>query len=180
MGLCGYADSSELAFLTKPRIGPNYVADFAIVGANQGGAGLRLIEIEPASSPLFTQKLTPAQRYQSAIGQVTEWGEWIARNERTFVSDVIRLAMSLPMWPNRSANGSFRRCDPYSLEQTFSAFGGFDMPFIDYKVIVGRWSELSSEETDRLIYLNTKAHKFATYTYDQVARQAFERPITHW
>jgi hypothetical protein len=180
MGLCGFADSSELAFLTKPRIGPNFVADFAIIGASQGGAGIQLIEIEPSSERLFTQKLTPAQRYQAAIGQVTEWGEWISRNERTFVSDMIRAAKALPLWPDTAENGSFRRLDPHRLEQSFSAFGGFDMPFISYNVVVGRWSELQREERERLIYLNTKVNKFKTFTYDQVARQAFQRPITHW
>jgi hypothetical protein len=180
IGLTGFADSSEVAFITKPRIGTQYVADFGILHIGQGGAGATLIEIEPSTERLFTSALSPARRYQSAISQVTEWREWIERNRQGFMSDLVRTARALPMWPRRASNGSFRREEADRLEQGVWAFGGYDTPGFSYMIICGRWGKLEKAERDRLVFLNSNVHTFVTYTYDQVARQAMKRPITDY
>ena len=108
LSMDGFADDSVLALLTKPPIGTNYYADFALLRFGQGGCCVHLVELEPADASLFTKKLSPARRYQDAITQVTDWNQWIRPNVSTFVRDLMDRAKLLPKYPERSANGSFR------------------------------------------------------------------------
>jgi hypothetical protein len=107
MALFGFADSSTLAFVTKPNIGLGHIADFMVVAFGQGGFGFHLVEIERANVPLFTKKGTPAREYQTALGQVDDWRQWIEPNFRTFANDMLAKAKGLPKWPKRASNGSF-------------------------------------------------------------------------
>jgi hypothetical protein len=179
-GLFGYADSSTLAFFAKPRIGAKFVADFAVMVADQGASGISLVEIEPSTERLFTKDLRPARRYQIAIGQITEWREWIEPNQRTFCSDMVARAQSLPEWPSRAENRSFRTMPADRLADSWRTFGGDDFPVISYTIVCGRWANLSAEERKRLMLLNAKGSPFQTLTHDQVARTAFQRPFTDW
>jgi hypothetical protein len=177
LGAFGYAQNSDLAFLTKPTVGTLFRADFAILSYDQGGCDIDLIEIERASAPLFTGKDTPAQRLQSAMGQVRDWDEWIRRNQNTFVRDVIDYCKTLPIYPRHHSNGSFLFVEPSNLEEVFRGFSGFDHPSIRYTIILGRWSQLSEEHRKRLVYLNR--HDGALHqirTFDQVARRSYCRP----
>jgi hypothetical protein len=175
----GFADSSTLAFITKPRIGTQFVADFLVMQANQGGFVIHLIELEPSSSPLFTEKLTPARRYQAAIGQIQEWQQWIAPNVTTFVRDAVALAKSLKQWPARDDNGSFRVTTADGIDSAYRAFAGDELPAIDYVIVCGRWAKLTGPQRKRLVMLN-RENKYRTFTYDQIARSAYVRPLTDW
>jgi Domain of unknown function (DUF4263) len=105
LGSGGYGN--ELAFLTKPQIGTQYRADFALLSYGQGGGDIDLIEIERASDALFTRAGTPARRLQSAMGQVRAWDAWIRQNQPGFVQDILDRCKGLPVYPRRSKNGSF-------------------------------------------------------------------------
>jgi hypothetical protein len=178
MGMADSGDESNAAFISKPPIGTQYRADFAILRTNQGGAWIQLVELERASTNLFTQKGTPARLLQSAMGQVRDWHQWITLNQQTFVRDTVEMAKRLPQYPDRSENKSFRLRSADSLERSWRAFGGYDNPAISYTIIVGRWANLSEEHRKRLVFLNrhdSNLHKINTY--DQITRNAFARPF---
>lgn len=182
IGEAGFSDSSTLAFITKPRIGARFVADFAVMQANQGGCPITLYEIERPSAGLFTKNLTPSRTYQSAIGQVTKWRQWIARTERTFASDMLALARTLPQWPKRSVNQSFRIPSVQRLGSLWQMFGGDRHPFFSYAIICGRWATMTQDERNTLVFLNgsDKGNWYKTYTFDQLARHAYRRPFLDW
>jgi len=180
LSMDGFADDSVLALLTKPPIGTNYYADFALLRFGQGGCCVHLVELEPADASLFTKKLSPARRYQDAITQVTDWNQWIRPNLSTFVLDLIDRAKLSPKYPERSANGSFRTRDSSSLEDCWRGFGGFDQPFIKFSIVIGRWARLEEPERKRLVTMNRNDGFFDTFTYDQLVRRGMERPFGHW
>jgi hypothetical protein len=179
IGEAGMSDSSTLAFITKPAVGTRFVADFAVLHASQGGCTTRLYEIERASARLFTKSLTPARTYQTAIGQVTKWRQWIDANSRTFATDMLELAKSQPKWPLRAANGSFRLRSKRELDGLWQMFGGQQHPFFSYTIVCGRWANLTPEERRTLVHLNgsNNGNWYSTVTYDQVARNAYRRPL---
>jgi hypothetical protein len=176
-GAMGYAQNLDLGFVTKPAIGTRYRADFAVLSYDQGGCDIHLIELERASAPLFTRKDTPAQRLQSAMGQVRDWDAWIRPNQRTFVRDLIDHAKTLPVLPKRHTNGSIIRVTPDHLEEAWRHFGGFDQPGIRYTIVIGRWGQLSEEHRKRLVYMNQRDGAVQQIrTFDQVARRSYSRP----
>lgn len=176
-GLFGQGDDSDLAFITKPNVGNLYRADFAILNVGQGGCFIHLVELENSSDPLFTSKSTPAKTLQSAIGQVLDWSQWIEENRPTFVTDIIRIAKNLPQFPEKSKNSSFRLRTPESIEQSWRAFGGYEFPAIRYSIIAIRWATMSDDHKKRLVFMNSKENKeFTVFTYDRVARRAYDRP----
>jgi hypothetical protein len=176
----GYADSATQAFIAKPKIGTQFVADFVVLICSQGGFSFNLVELEPAHVPLFTKAGTPARRHQGAIGQVQDWKQWIDPNFKTFATDTLVAAKALPQWPRRSHAGSFRLCSPEALQGAWEGFGGLDVPLVHYTVVCGRWARLSPRERERLVMLNkqNRSISLSTCTYDQLARNGFVRPYT--
>lgn len=180
-GAYGWGQSSDLAFITKPQIGNDYRADFAVLSNDQGAAEVVLVELEPADAPLFTQDDTPARRLQGAMGQVRDWDQWIRPNYDTFVTDLIRRARTLPVYPNRSANGSFLLVDGARLESTWRSFGGYSLFCVKYSIIIGRWSQLSQSHRERLMYMNKHdGVQQQIRTYEQLARLASIRRAVHY
>lgn len=178
LGAAGMGWDDDLAFISKPAIGSKYWADFAVLNANQGGASIHLFEIEPSGIPLFTKKNMPAKRLQGALGQVRDWHQWIEPNKATYVRDMVNLAKALPLYPEKSANKSFSLREPQDLESAWREFCGFSIPHVGYNIIIGRWSKLSSEHRERLVFYNRQEGHFQQiYTYDQVARRAYIRPV---
>lgn len=181
-GAFGYGQNSDLAFITKPQIGYRYRADFAVLSFDQGGCDVFLIELEPASAALFTQDDTPARRLQGALGQVRDWDQWIRQNQSTFVTDLIRQASHLPVYPERSVNGSFLLVDAERLESTWRSFGGYTNNPVKYSILIGRWSQLSPAHRERLLYLNRNDGALQQIrTYEQIARLAsIRRAVTFY
>ena len=179
LSLFGIGDDGNLAFLVKPPVGSTYKADFAIIEYGQGGCYIWLVELERANANLFTEKGTPARDLQNALGQITDWKQWISVNKTTFSRDTITYAKNLPMFPQRASNNSFRLRPAESMEGAWRGFHGYDRPKIKYIIIIGRWANLTPTQRERLIFLNSEdnTNPVATiYTYDQVARRAFDRP----
>jgi Shedu protein SduA, C-terminal len=181
LGAFGYAQDTDLAFLTKPPIGTQFRADFATLSYDQGGCEVHLVEIERAEATLFTRADTPARDLQTAMGQVRDWDQWIRQNQHTFIRDLIDSCEQLPLFPNRADNGGFRLVAPEVLEGAWRGFGGFDHPQVRYSILIGRWSRLSEAHRQRLIYMNrhdNAVHQISTY--DQVARRSYVRPAVYY
>lgn len=176
MGLFGTRDQGDLAFLSKPRVGNKYVADFAIVQVFQGGATIFLVEIETSHESLFTRKLGPARRLQSALTQVQEWREWIQPNKQTFVRETIDQACGCRLFGARGSGASVRFDSPSRIRKVWDGFGGNDDPNIHYAVIAGRWSVLTELERKRFLSSAGTIEDLSVYTYEQLMRQANYRP----
>ena len=173
MGLFGMNDAGDLALIAKPKIGTKYVADFAIVQVSQGGAGVRLIEIETAHEPILTSALSPARRLQSALTQIDSWREWLGANKLTFCRDLIDRVCGLVLYDGvQTSNSGYRFGDQTRLRQMWESFGGAADPVVQYAVILGRWGLLNLEEKKRFISKFGKSDDPAVFTFDQLARQA--------
>ena len=180
LGLFGHGDDTDVAFITKPAVSSFHKADFGILNVSQGGCSIQLIEIERSNVALFTKELTPAKALRSPMKQIRDWDQWISVNQQTFVRDTLAVAKQLPIFPERAKNNSFALRSSESIEQAWQHFGGYKHPHINYAIVMGRWSRLSPEEQDRLIFMNARDnHLHRIYTYDQVARRAYNRPIVN-
>lgn len=173
-GMFGTNDNSDLAILFKPPVGNQCKADFAVLQCFQGGAVVHLIEIETCHEKVFTQKLTPAKRYQGAIGQVKDWRDILNKDGNYHVREFIRMAREVPMFSEHGNNArGIRFYEPDELERKWEAFGGYTQPCFSFGIIIGRWSKLSKEEKERLVSENrNRPENLVTYTYEQLARQA--------
>lgn len=178
LALNGFGDSQVLAFISKPKIGQRYCADYGILSSGQGGCVVNLIELEPSKENLFTKKLGPATRYQGAITQITDWNQWIKANKDTFINELIHTAKNLEVFLKKTNRG-FRTKNPSTLNKSWEQFGGFTEPNFVFTIIIGRWSQLSENEQKRLISLN-QTNWYQTYTYEQLIRRGVERPIGRW
>lgn len=170
-----YGDANA-GIITKLPIGNSFVSDFAVFVYGQGGCKITLVEIEKPSDELFTKRLTPAKKLNNAIGQVTEWNEWITLNKQTFVRDSIDILKKAPLMTSPNIKGSFKTQDGEFLESGWNAFHGFsEYCIISSLIIIGRWSQLNGEEKKRLIFLNNPQNSpnRQIRTYDQVIRRCF-------
>lgn len=96
-GLLGGPDNADLVVLFKPKIGTQYVADFCVLQAHQGGAVAHLIEIETSHEALFTKAGKNAKRLSGALTQLEDWNIEISRSPRHYAADFIRMAMKVPL-----------------------------------------------------------------------------------
>lgn len=171
-----------LGLITKPPVGSFYNADFAVFTVGQGCCGISLIELERPSDNLFTSKLTPAKKLQTALGQVDDWNEWLTNNQKTFISTGLELLKKAPLFPDKAYNGSFKTKSNKHIDNTWNAFGGFETCYISNLIIIGRWSKLSDKERKRLLFYNNKHRSinFQIRTYDQLIRQGYDGPKFFW
>lgn len=175
------SDETILGVIAKPPIGIQNFADFVIISVGQGGAKITLIELENPSDRLFTKKLTPANKLQSAIGQVTDWDIWIEKNSDTFKNDLLDYLKKQPKYPNKSNNGSFIVCSKSQLVKTWNAFGGNEGCHISFLIIIGRFGRLTEEEKQRLYHLNKKNNQRIKFrTFDNYIRKAIDGPKYFW
>ena len=175
-------DDTNIGFLSKPPISNFNVADFVIFSFSQGGARMFLIEIERPNDKLFTKKLTPAAKLQTALGQIHDWDEWIKNNKQTFLNTSLRILKETPQYPKKTKNGSFTYWTKHQIEALWQGFGGNDYCTFQYLVIIGRWSKLSEKEKKRLMYLNQtyENQNIRIRTYDNFIRRAIEGPKYFW
>jgi hypothetical protein len=172
-----FGGAQDVAFLVKPQIGAKYRADFAMLHVGQGGSRVELIEIERSVSSLFTKKGLPSKALRTALGQTQDWEEWIHRNERTFVDDLLVSVRTLPVYPMRARNGSFALRPWSELEEAWRVYGGLDHPRISFGVVIGRWSQLPDPHRQRLTFTNSRNDTRIILTYEQIARNAYMRPF---
>lgn len=174
--------NSNMGLLIKPPIGNHFKADYAIVSYGQGGCGITLIELERSNHSLFTKKLTPAKGLQSALGQITDWHQWIENNKQTFSNTILQLLRRAKKYSNNNYNESFRFIKQENIEESWVGFGGNADFYLDSMVVIGRWSQLNLDERKRLLFLNIQNRKsnIQIRTYDQMIRLAIEGPKMIW
>jgi hypothetical protein len=97
-GIYGTRDNTDLAVLFKPPVGTGLIADFAVLQSFQGGSTIHLIEIETSHEKLFTKALTPARRYQTALGQTVAWQQYAERHREHLIDDLVTRACSCPLF----------------------------------------------------------------------------------
>ncbi len=176
----GYIQGGNIAFLTKPRVGSKYVADFAVFNVTQGGSALFLIELEPHNSKLFTKEGLPGNRLSTALRQVADWDMEMKRSYAYLARDLVERATKLPRYPERSKNGSFALMQPDKIKDVWQAYGGDEYESVSYSIVIGRWTQLSEEHKKRLLHLNRKPDRIHIQTYDQIAKLAIIKEIHEW
>lgn len=180
-GNFGAGDDSVLAVLTKPAIGTQYFADYAVITVGQGARPIHLVEIEPANVSLFTKSGDRARRLNGAFTQVRNWTSWISANQSTFIKDIFQKMEMLPDPPGRAVNGSYRRRKFSEIKSAWEMFSGYDGPLFDCTIIIGRWSKLTSEQRKALIAQNLHDSYLArVITFEQLARSSFQRPLRNF
>jgi hypothetical protein len=175
-------DDNTQGLLSKPPIGIFKKADFCVFRIGQGGCSIIFVEIENAIDILFNKDLTFSKKMRVARNQVDDWKQYIATSHGTVVKDLVKILKESPMYPEKSPTGSFRLREPERIEQAWNGFGGYENCYIGYYIIIGRWSKLSQEEKERLIYLNNENRANGVYirTYEQIIRKAFDGPEFPW
>lgn len=177
------SEQSVLGMLTKLPISNFNFTDFAIFSNSQGGCKLTLIEIERPSDRLFTKKLTPAAKLQTALGQIHDWDSWIKNNKQTFLNSAFRLLDEAPMYSaKKPITGNFRNGSVDEIENVWKAFGGNEYCRFEYLIIIGRWSKLSKKEKERFLYLTqlNENVSITIRTFDNFIRKAIEGPNLIW
>lgn len=178
-GLSGSGYDPPLAFLVKPSVGTAYNADFAVLSYGQAGCKICLIEIKRSAEDLYTKSGEPAKKLREAIKQIEERNIWLKKgsNIQTFVTDTLGYVESLPQYPERHINQSFRLRSSKGIEEAWSSFGGYDSPSVNHIIIIGRWAKLPDDARKRLVHHNQNNYQlYQIFTYDQVARYGFDRP----
>lgn len=175
-------DESPLGIIAKPPLSNFNFADFAIFSVSQGGCHIQLIELERPSDKLFTKKMTPGYKLQTAIGQIYDWKEWLQSNQETFINTSFRILKDAPKFPAKPEKGTFIYCPKNRLETTWRAFGGNESCTIDYVIVLGRWSKLTEKEQKRLILLNNSysSQWIKIRTYENFIRKAIDGPKNLW
>jgi len=179
MGICGWGYDAPLAFLVKPSVGTSFKADLAVLAYGQGGCRIYLIEIKRSAEDLYIKSGGQAEKLREAVRQIEDRNIWLKRggNIHTFVRDMLEHAKTLPQYPNRAENNSFRLRSPQGIEEAWRTFGGYDAAIIDHIIIIGRWAKLLECSRRRLISHNRdNSQLYRIFTYDQVARHGFDRP----
>jgi hypothetical protein len=64
--------------LPLPRLGAQYVPDFAIAAADSAGIHWTVVEIESPTATLSTQDGRFAVKLREAIDQINDWRDWLA------------------------------------------------------------------------------------------------------
>lgn len=172
-----YGDTN-LGVVTKLPVGNSFISDFAVFTLGQGGCKITLIEIEKPSDRLFTKKLIPSQKLNTALGQITEWTEWIQASKLTFIRDSIETLKRTTKIDSKDFKGSFKTIENKDIEFGWNAFHGFsDFCIITSVVIIGRWSNLNENERKRLLFLNNPQNSpnRQIRTYDQIIRKCYDK-----
>ena len=116
--------------LPKFKFGSDYISDFVVFTGQSYSYWIKLIELEPSTSQVFTKQGDYAQRLNHAIKQVDEWSDWIKRNEPYF-----------------------RDCLQKALQKEYPSFSetlDYTRRFIvSSKIVIGRRATLSVDDNKR-------------------------------
>lgn len=63
-----------------PRLGRDYVPDFAIAAADSAGIHWTVVELESPRANLSTREGRPSARLRSALDQIRDWRDWLDAN----------------------------------------------------------------------------------------------------
>ena len=143
--------------LPKFKFGSDYISDFVVFTGQSYSYWIKLIELEPSTSQVFTKQGDYAQRLNHAIKQVDEWSDWIKRNEPYF-----------------------RDCLQKALQKEYPSFSetlDYTRRFIvSSKIVIGRRATLSVDDNKRRAQEYEKSN-LDIITYDRLVD--IEQKITH-
>ena len=96
--------------IAKLRLGSEHVTDIVVASCERSyGIRYTLIELESPGTPPFNQDGTPSRRLNSALKQVADWKDWIAKSREA----------AKRIFPSKE-------------------FCRFDIPNFAYRIIIGR------------------------------------------
>ena len=138
----------RLSYLGRPRrviaefpLGNDYKADFVVLASFSGAFEIRMIEIEPPESKIFTKNGTLARRANKALEQVTSWRTYIEKNSRQFRIDIEKYAQTKDL------------IQPHSEPMTCTAGLSIHNPRIwiipKFDIIIGRRKTLDKIDLER-------------------------------
>ena len=134
--------------LPKFKFGSDYIRDFVVFTGQSYSYWIKLIELEPSTSQVFTKQGDYAQRLNHAIKQVDEWSDWIKRNEPYF-----------------------RDCLQKALQKEYPSFSetlDYTRRFIvSSKIVIGRRATLSVDDNKRRAQEYEKSN-LDIITYDRL------------
>ena len=134
--------------LPKFKFGSDYISDFVVFTGQSYSYWIKLIELEPSTSQVFTKQGDYAQRLNHAIKQVDEWADWIKRNEPYF-----------------------RDCLQKALQKEYPSFSetlDYTRRFIvSSKIVIGRRATLSVDDNKRRAQEYEKSN-LDIITYDRL------------
>jgi len=73
-------------------MGSTHVADFVLLNSYSGVWEIKFVELEPASTMMFTKAGVPAKRLAGAVKQVGDWIAYFERNREQVRADLVRWA----------------------------------------------------------------------------------------
>ena len=134
--------------LPKFKFGSDYISDFVVFTGQSYSYWIKLIELEPSTSQVFTKQGDYAQRLNHTIKQVDEWSDWIKRNEPYF-----------------------RDCLQKALQKEYPSFSetlDYTRRFIvSSKIVIGRRATLSVDDNKRRAQEYEKSN-LDIITYDRL------------
>jgi hypothetical protein len=164
--LCRMGGHCRYVFREFP-LGSSYVADFVLLNSYSGTWEVKFVELEPASTKVFTKSGVPAQRLGAAVKQVDDWCEYFERHREQVRADLVRWARTKDLLG-------------YSEGETPSNFSGNLLSdpstyllFSSY-VFVGRRQDLSSQEHTHKARFSSR-HNVEVATYDRILDLVRER-----
>lgn len=172
--LIGYFSSGYdqvSAFITQPRIGIDYKADFAIFTTSQSSPKVNLVEIKRSGTELLTKEGLISKDLNRAGMQAHNSIEWIENNRRTYVDQVIGEISKLPVYPKVKKNGSFSLHKYTDIESYIKLFGGKAMVKTNYTIVIGRWSKLNAGERNYVLQ-SERNKEYSIISYEQLIRKA--------
>jgi len=134
--------------LPKFKFGSDYISDFVVFTGQSYSYWIKLIELEPSTSQVFTKQGDYAQRLNHAIKQVDEWSDWIKRNE-TYFRDCLQKALQKE-YPSFSETLDYTR-----------------RFIVSSKIVIGRRATLSVDDNKRRAQEYEKSN-LDIITYDRL------------
>ncbi|WPJ95394.1 DUF4263 domain-containing protein [Coraliomargarita algicola] len=122
-------------------IGNDYRADFVVLAPFSGAFEIKLIEIEPPSSPFFNKNGSLSQRANKALEQVNSWNTYIKKNQKQFLKDIERYAQEKDLIRDHT--------EPMTCSAGWSIHHPRMSLYFSYDIIMGRRASLTDAQLEK-------------------------------
>jgi hypothetical protein len=142
--------------IPKFRFGAEFVSDFVLVEGQSWRYHITLIELEPPTEKVYTRDGKFAKRLNGAIGQISDWLNWIDENESYF-----RQSLSKSIASTYGSRQIQRPLEGYNIRTR--------RHIIKAKIIIGRRSFLTEDDNKRKETLyNSTSGRIEIIPYDRL------------
>jgi hypothetical protein len=153
--------SNDLHVFFEFALGSERAVDILVLGCHSGGWCPTLIEVQDPNAPLFNRNGDPSAAVREGVRQVTQWKDFIRRNEIVFRQDLARrLPSTATAHSKRHKLASTELVDP----EEYLEF--------HWWVLTGRSSSMSDDET--------KHRRLYQTALDGIEIATFDRLLNHW